>query len=188
MWAEVSILGYHMTPQEFFSGKLTKGIVRSTFWGRKRRSLTWAVFFLIVLNLTYHPRYNARVTMLSEPSPKHCQYQFFLCCSVTQACLTLCDSMYSKNPRLAALQIAHSFLKPMTFESVMLCSHLVLCPTLLLLPPIPPRISVFSNESTLCMRWPKYWSFSFSISPSNEHPGLISFRMHCLMLFIFLTQ
>ena len=62
-------------------------------------------------------------------------------------------------------------------ESVMPTSHLILCRPLLLLPPIPPSIMVFSNESTLCMRWPKYWSFSFSISPSNEHPGLISFRM-----------
>ena len=58
----------------------------------------------------------------------------------------------------------------------MLSSHLILCHPLLLLPPIPPSIRVFSNESSLCMRWPKYWSFSFSISPSNEHPGLISFR------------
>ena len=56
-------------------------------------------------------------------------------------------------------------------------NHLILCRPLLLLPPIPPSIRVFSDESTLCMRWPKYWSFSFSISPSNEHPGLISFRM-----------
>ena len=56
-------------------------------------------------------------------------------------------------------------------------SHLILCLPLLLLPPIPPNIRVFSNESTLRMRWPKYWSFSFSISPTNEHPGLISFRM-----------
>ena len=56
-------------------------------------------------------------------------------------------------------------------------SHLILCRPLLLLPPIPPSIRVFSNESTLCMRWPQYWSFSFSISPSNEHPGLMSFRM-----------
>ena len=56
-------------------------------------------------------------------------------------------------------------------------SHLILCRPLLLLPPIPPSIRVFSNESTLRMRWPRYWSFSFSISPSNEHPGLISFRM-----------
>ena len=58
--------------------------------------------------------------------------------------------------------------------------HLILCHPLLLLPPIPPSIRVFSNESTLCMRWPKYWSFSFSISPSKEHPGLISFRMDWL--------
>ena len=61
-------------------------------------------------------------------------------------------------------------------------SHLILCRPLLLLPPIPPSIRVFSNESTLCMRWPKYWSLSFSISPSKEHPGLISFRMDWLDL------
>ena len=59
-------------------------------------------------------------------------------------------------------------------------SHLILCHPLLLLPPIPPSIRVFSNESTLCVRWPKYWSLNFSISPSNEHPGLISFRMDWL--------
>ena len=62
-------------------------------------------------------------------------------------------------------------------------NHLILCRPLLLLLPIPPSISVFSNESTLCMRWPKYWTFSFSISPSNEHPELISFRMDWLDLF-----
>ena len=61
-------------------------------------------------------------------------------------------------------------------------SHLILCRPLLLLPPIPPSIKVFSNESTLCMRWPKYWHLSFSISPSNEHPGLISFRIDWLDL------
>ena len=61
-------------------------------------------------------------------------------------------------------------------------SHLILCRLLLLLPPIPPSIRVFSNESTLCIRWPKYWRFSFSISPSNEHPGLVSFRMDWLDL------
>ena len=69
-----------------------------------------------------------------------------------------------------------------SFESVMPSSHLILCRPLLLLPPIPPSIRVFSNESTLCMRRPKYWSFSFSTSPSNEHPGLISFRMDWLDL------
>ena len=70
----------------------------------------------------------------------------------------------------------------MSIESVILSSHLILCDPLLLLPPIPPSIRVFSNESTLCMRWPKYWSFSFNISPSNEHPGLICFRMDWLDL------
>ena len=73
----------------------------------------------------------------------------------------------------------------MSIESVMPSSHLILCHSLLLLPPIPPSIRVFSRESTLRMRWPKYWSFSFSISPSNEHPGLISFRMDWLDLLAF---
>ena len=70
----------------------------------------------------------------------------------------------------------------MSIKSVMPSSHLILCHPLLLLPPIPLSIRVFSNESTLHMRWPKYWSFSFSISPSNEHPGLVSFRMNWLDL------
>ena len=85
--------------------------------------------------------------------------------------------------RQASLSITNSWslLKLMPTESVMPSSHLILCRPLLLLPPIPPSISVFSNESTLCMRWAKYWSFSFSISPSNEHPGLI-FRMDWLDL------
>ena len=76
--------------------------------------------------------------------------------------------------------ISWSLLKLMSIESVMPSSHLILCHPLLLLPPIPSSFRVFSNESTLRMRWPKYWSFSFSISPSKEHPGLISFRMHWL--------
>ena len=75
-----------------------------------------------------------------------------------------------------------SLLKFMSIEWVMPFNHLVLCHPLLLLPPIPPSIRVFSNDSTLRMRWPKYWSFSFSIIPSNEHPGLISFRMNWLDL------
>ena len=75
-----------------------------------------------------------------------------------------------------------SSLKLMSIESVMPSSHLILCCLLLLLPPTPPSIRVFSSESTLRMRWPKYRSFSFSISPSNEHPGLISFRMDWLDL------
>ena len=84
----------------------------------------------------------------------------------------------------ASLSITNSqsLLKLMPIEPVMPSSHLILCHPLLLLPPIPPSIRVFSNESNLRMRWPKYWSFSFSISPSNEHPGLISFRMDWLDL------
>ena len=70
----------------------------------------------------------------------------------------------------------------MSIESVMPSNHLIFCHPLLFLPPIPPRMKVFSNKSTLHMRWPKYWSFSFSISPSSEHPGLISFRMDWLDL------
>ena len=72
----------------------------------------------------------------------------------------------------------------MSIESVMPSSHLILCHPLLLLPPIPPSIRVFYNESTLHMRWPRYWSFSLSISPSKEHPGLISFRMDWLDLLV----
>ena len=75
-----------------------------------------------------------------------------------------------------------SLLKLMSIESVMSSNHLILCPPLLLLPPIFLSIRVFSNESALCITWPKYWSFSFNISPSNEHPGLISFRMDWLDL------
>ena len=75
---------------------------------------------------------------------------------------------------------SRSLLKPMSIESVMLSNHLILCHPLLLLPSIFPSIRVFSNELALCIRWPKYWSFSFNISPSNEYSGLISFRMDWL--------
>ena len=78
---------------------------------------------------------------------------------------------------------SQSSLKLTSIESVMPSSYLILCCPLLLLPPIPPSIRVFSDESTLHMRWPKYWSFSFSIIPSKEHPGLISFRMNWLDFF-----
>ena len=84
----------------------------------------------------------------------------------------------------ASLSITNSWslLKLMSIESVMPSNHLILCRPFLLLPSIFPSIRVFSNESALCIRWPKYWSFSFSMSPSNEHPGLISFRMGWLDL------
>ena len=93
-------------------------------------------------------------------------------------------------PKIAACQASLSITKSrsslrLTFiESVMPSSHLILGRPLLLVPPIPPTIRVFSNESTLCMRWPKYWSFSFSIIPSKEIPGLISLRMDWLDLLV----
>ena len=97
--------------------------------------------------------------------------------SVDQSCPTLCDPMNSSTPGLPVHHQLRSSLRLTSIKSVMPSSHLILCRPLLLLPPIPPSIRVFSNESTLCMRWPKYWSFSFSVCPSNEHPGLISFRI-----------
>ena len=86
--------------------------------------------------------------------------------------------------RQASLSITNSWskVKLMSIELVMPSSHLILCRPLLLLLPIPPSIRVFSNESTLLMRWPKYWNFSLSISPSNEHPGLVPVRMDWLDL------
>ena len=98
-----------------------------------------------------------------------------------QLCPTLCDPIDGSPPESSVHRILHIYIL-MSIETVMPSSHLILCRPLFLLPPIPPSIRVFSNESTLHMRWPKYWSFSFSISPSKEHPGLISFRMYWLDL------
>ena len=96
--------------------------------------------------------------------------------SVAQSCPILCDLMNRSMPASLSITNSRSSLKLTSIKSVMPSSHLILCCPLHLLPLIPPSIRVFSNESALCMRWPKYWSFSFSISSSNEHPGLISFR------------
>ena len=91
--------------------------------------------------------------------------------SVAQSCLTLCNPMNRSTPIINSW----SSLRFVSIESLMPSSHLILCCPLLLLPPIPSSIGLFSSESTLHIRWPKYWSFSFSIIPSKEHPGLISF-------------
>ena len=107
----------------------------------------------------------------------HCGMSRPSCCSVANLCLTLCD------PRTAALQASVSFtisknlLKFMSIELVMLSNHLILCHPLLLLPSVFPRIRAFSNNLALLIRCPKYWSFSFSISSSNECSGLISFTI-----------
>ena len=104
--------------------------------------------------------------------------------SVAQLCLTLCDPMNRSTPGLPVHHQPWGLTKPMSIESVMPSSHLILCHFLLLLTPILPSIRVLSSESVLRIRWPKYWSFSFSISPSNEYSGLISFRMDWLDLLI----
>ena len=101
--------------------------------------------------------------------------------SVAQSCPTLCDPMNHSMPGLPVHHQLPEFTQTHVHESVMPSSHLTLCRPLLFLPPIPPSIRVFSSESTLRMRWPKYWSFSFSIIPSKENPGLI-FRMDWLDL------
>ena len=104
--------------------------------------------------------------------------------SVAQSCPILCDPMNRSTPRQASLSITNSrsSLKLTSIESVMPSNHLILCRLLLLLLSIFPSIRVFPNESILHIRWPKYWSFSFSISSSNEYSGLISFRMDWLDL------
>ena len=99
--------------------------------------------------------------------------------SVVSDSLQSQESQHDPHPSITNSQ---SLLKPMSIESVMPSNHLILCHPLLLLTSIFPSIRVFSNESALCIRWPKYWSFSFNISPSNEHPGLISFRVDWLDL------
>ena len=100
-----------------------------------------------------------------------------LCCgSVAQLCLTLCNPLDSACQVSLSLIIARSLLKLMSIELVMPSNHRFLCCPLLLLPSVFPSIRVFSSESTLCIRWSKYWSFSFSISPLHEYSGLISFR------------
>ena len=107
------------------------------------------------------------------------------CCqfsSVTQSCLTLCDPMDCSTPSFPVHHQLLDILKLMSMESVMPSNHLILCHPLLLLPSIFPSMRVFSKESVLPIRWSKYWSFSFNISPSNEYSGLTSFRMDWLHL------
>ena len=102
--------------------------------------------------------------------------------SVAQSCPTLCDTMNRSTPGLPVHHQLPEFTQTHVHRISDAISHLILYRPLLPLPPIPPSIRVFSNESTLCMRWPKYWSFSVSIIPSKEIPGLISFRMDWLDL------
>ena len=110
-----------------------------------------------------------------------CKYQFGSVQLLSRVWL-FATTWTSAHPASLSITNSQSLPKPLSIESVMQYNHLILCHPLLLLPSIFPRIRVLSNESALRMRWPKYWSFSFNISPSNEHPGLISFRMDWLDL------
>ena len=102
--------------------------------------------------------------------------------SVAQSCPTLCDPRDCSTPGFPVLRYLLGLFKLMSIESMMSSNHFILCCPFLLLPSIFPSIRVFSNELALCSKWPKFCSFSFNISPSNEHPGLISFRIDWLDL------
>ena len=162
-------------------------MVLSSFWLPPKARLSEC---LLNLGILEHGLYHLRI---SQAQAKHNAYldeyktKFFCSVSqsvssVAQSCPTLCDPWIVACQASLSITNSRSSLRLTSIESVMPSSHLILCRPLLLLPPIPPRIRVFSNESALHMRWPKYWSFSFSISPSKEIPGLISFRMDWLDL------
>ena len=112
---------------------------------------------------------------------KDIHWTYRSCCLVIRSCPTLCDPMDCSTPGFPSLSFTISWrlLKLMSIESVMPSNHLALCHLLLLSPSFFPSIRVFPNESVLGIKWPKYWSFSFSINPSNEYSGLISFRIDC---------
>ena len=124
-------------------------------------------------------KYKYLLTIWEYTQPDSSSVQFS---SVAQSCPTLCDPMNRSTPGLPVHHQLPEFTQTTSIESVMPSSHLILCRPLFLLPPIPPIIRILSNESTLHMKRPKYWSFSFSIIPSKEHLGLISFRMDWLDL------
>ena len=151
-------------------------LCESLWRGHRRKVILYMMYFIVGLYLLCSFWGN-----IIFPTVYLHDYQFSSVQSLS--CVRL-----SETPWIAAHQASlsitnsRSSLRLTSIESVMPSSHLILCRPLLLLPPIPPSIRVFSNESTLLMRWPKYWSFSFSISPSKQHPGLISFRMDWLDL------
>ena len=140
---------------------------------------TWSFVNIVVsrdlsvyLDRMLHRKYN-----LAIRSPGSVQFS-----SVAQSCPTLCDPWTAAHQASLSITNSWSLLKLMSMELLIPSNHLILCHPLLLLPSIFPSIRVFSSESGLHIRWPKYWSFSFSISPSNEYSGLISFKMDCLDL------
>ena len=124
-----------------------------------------------------HSNPNKYYTWMPDITVYSIQFSWF-----AQSCPTLCNPMDCSMPDSLSITNSQSLLKFMSIESVMPSNHLILCHLLLLLPSVFPSIGVFSSESVLQIKWPKYWSFSFSINPSNEYPGLFSFRMDWLDL------
>ena len=135
--------------------------------------LFFNIYFEIIFNLQNVTKI-VQLTYTLYSSYPNVSVQFSL---VSQSCPTLCDCRTAARQASLSITISRNLLKLMSIKSVMPSNHLILCHPVFLLPSIFPSIRVFSNESALCIRWPKYWSFSFSLSPSNEYLGLISFRM-----------
>ena len=142
--------------------------------------LVWDNKWFTVCLLILLPKFSS-FCIQSSPCSIFSSVQFSSVQSLSSVCL-FATLWIAAHQAFLSITNYRSSLKLMSIWSVMPSSHLILCHPLVLLPPIPPSVRVFSNESTLRMRWPKYWSFSFSISPSKEHPGLISFRMDWLDL------
>ena len=161
---EACDLPYHRPPG---SGEI-HNLILKVRWFYKREKRFWVDKINVTTLFHYIPLLKVSVQFSSVQSLSHVWLFATPWIAARQASLSITNS--------------RSLLKLMLIELVMPSSHVILWRPLLLLPPIPPSIRVFSNESTLHMRWPKYWSFSFSISPSNEYPGLISFRMDWLDL------
>ena len=130
------------------------------------------VFEIIIFNLS---KLFKIISFMYYEKVSYKTVTFFVFFQLLSLCPTLCNPMVCIPPGFSVLHCLPSLLKFISFESVMLSNHLILCCPLLLLSSIFPSISIFSSELALHIRWPKYWSFSFSISPSNEYSGLISF-------------
>ena len=146
----------------------------STCWG-------WGVTLQLSFPVLISQHLDIYGSFLSHPADSPIVRLQVLFSSVVQLCLTLCDPWTAARQASRSFTNSRSLLKLMSIELVMAPNHLILCRPLLLPPSIFPSIRVFSNKSVLRIRWPKYWNFSFSISPSNEHSGLISFRMDWLI-------
>ena len=163
------LLGFRKCSVSFFFFAFYPSIFRYSSWHIRKCSVSWTfVFYLVVRIRLMH--LVLCILFSSVQSLSHVRLFGTPWTTARQASLSITNSWSSP--------------KPMSIELVMPSNHLILCRPFLLLPSIFPSIRVFSNESALYIRWPKYWSFSFNISPSSEHPGLISFRMDWLDLLV----